>query len=34
MSLNFGVTLPTYIWPDLDYKKTTTIVREFARRAE
>jgi len=34
MSMNFGVTLPTYIWPDLDYKKTTTIVREFARRAE
>ncbi len=34
MSLKFGVTLPTFTWPDLDYKKTATIVRDFARRAE
>ncbi len=34
MGLKFGVTLPTFTWPDLDYKKTATIVREFSRRAE
>ena len=34
MSLKFGVTLPTFTWPDLDYKKTAIIVRDFARRAE
>ncbi|MFQ5902337.1 MAG: LLM class flavin-dependent oxidoreductase [Candidatus Binatia bacterium] len=34
MSLKFGVTLPTFVWPGLDYKKTVTIVRDFAGRAE
>ncbi len=34
MGLKFGVTLPTFTWPDLDYKKTATIVREFSKRAE
>lgn len=34
MGLKVGVTLPTFTWPDLDYKKTTTIVREFAKRSE
>ena len=34
MSLKFGVTLPTFTWPDLDYEKTATIVRKFAQRAE
>lgn len=34
MSLKLGVTLPTFTWPDLDYKKTAIIVRECAKRAE
>lgn len=34
MSLKLGVTLPTFTWPELDYKKTAIIVREFAKRAE
>ncbi len=34
MGLKFGVTLPTFTWPDLDYKMTATIVREFSKRAE
>ncbi len=34
MSLEFRVTLLTFTWPDLDYRKTATIVREFAKRAE
>ena len=34
MGLKIGVTLPTFTWPDLDYKKTATIVREFSKRAE
>lgn len=32
--MRFGVTLPTYVWPGLDYQQTAIIVREFARRAE
>lgn len=34
MGLKFGVTIPTFTWPDLDYKMTATIVREFSKRAE
>lgn len=34
MSLKIGVTLPTLAWPELDYKTTATIVKEFAKRAE
>lgn len=34
MGLKFGVTLPTFCWPDLDYKKAATVVRDFAKKAE
>lgn len=34
MSLKFGVTLPTFTWPDMDYKMAATIVRDFSKRTE
>ena len=32
--MQFGVVLPTFTWPGLDYAKTRVLVKEFAQRAE
>src|SRR5919201_2411603 len=33
-AMQFGVVLPTFTWPGLDYAKTRVLVKEFAQRAE
>jgi probable F420-dependent oxidoreductase len=32
--MKFGLTLPSYVWPGLDYQMTRRITRDMARRAE
>lgn len=32
--MKFSMTLPTYVWPGMDYRMARTVVQEFARRAE
>ena len=34
MGLKLGITIPTYTWPDMDYRMAHTVVQEFARRTE
>ena len=32
--MKFGLTLPSFTWPGLDYQTTRRITKEMARRAE
>ncbi len=32
--MKFGITLPSYVWPGLDYATTRRITKDMARRAE
>jgi alkanesulfonate monooxygenase SsuD/methylene tetrahydromethanopterin reductase-like flavin-dependent oxidoreductase (luciferase family) len=32
--MKFGLTLPSFTWPGLDYQRTRRITKEMARRAE
>jgi hypothetical protein len=32
--MKFGLTLPSYVWPGLDYQMTRRITRDMARRGE
>lgn len=34
MSLKLGITIPTYVWPKMDYETARRIVCEYARRTE
>jgi len=34
VSLKLGITIPTYVWPKMDYKMANTVVRDYARRTE
>ncbi len=34
MSLKLGITIPTYTWPDMDYRMAHTVVQDYARKTE
>ena len=34
MSLKLGITIPTYTWPDMDYRMAHTVVQEYSKRTE
>ena len=34
MSLKLGITIPTYTWPDMDYRMAHTVVQDYSRRTE